>query len=151
METASRQYDQQLFKAAQPVVQPELPVRDRETWFVHRKQTALTFSDHIPVWLKPPPGKTLISTVRQEKPLQQKVRKRIRKKQADKQQEVAEEPAQQQLVAATDETGEPKPPVQTVARRSDAPVETAQGAARAVSGSGLAWHEGAFVSQLTSP
>ena len=70
----------------------------------------------IPVWLKPPPGKTLVSTVRQEKSLQQKVRKRIRKKQAEKQEEVAEESQQQQLVAATDETGEPEVPVQTVAR-----------------------------------
>ena len=99
METAWRQYDQQPFKASQPTVQA--PVRDREAWFVHL----------IPFWLKPPPG-----TVRQEKSLQQKVRKRIRKKQAEKQEEVAEESQQQQLVAATDETGEPEIPVQTVAR-----------------------------------
>ena len=67
MEAAWRHYDSQLYKAAQPVVQEDLPVRDREAWFVNRKQTVLTFSDQIPVWLKPPPGKMLVSTVRQER------------------------------------------------------------------------------------
>jgi len=78
---------------------------------VHRKQTALTFSDQIPVWLKPPPGKMLVSTVRQERALQQKVRKRARKKQAEQKQEAAEEAEEQQIVAATEELEEPEPPV----------------------------------------
>ena len=116
MDTAWRQYDQLLFKAGQPIVQSELPVRDREAWFVNRRETALTFNDQIPVWLKPAPGKTLVSTVRQEKALQQRRRKRMKKKQAEKQTASAEESGQQQLVAATDETEEPEAPVQAVAR-----------------------------------
>ena len=117
MEAAWRHYDSQLYKAAQPVVQEDLPVRDREAWFVNRKQTVLTFSDQIPVWLKPPPGKMLVSTVRQERALQQRVRKRARKKQAEQlKEEAAGEAAEQQMVAAEEELGEPEQPVETAAR-----------------------------------
>ena len=77
----------------------------------------MTFSDQIPVWLKPPPGKMLVSTVRQERALQQRVRKRARKKQAEQlKEEAAGEAAEQQMVAAEEELGEPEQPVETAAR-----------------------------------
>ena len=113
LETAWRLYDSQLFKAAQPVVQADLEVRDREAWFIHRKQTVLTFSDQIPVWLKPPPGRMLVSVVRQERALQQRRVKRLRKKQAEQQEQ---QPAQQSIVPHTEEPVEAEVPQETAAR-----------------------------------
>lgn len=63
LESSWRWYDRLLFQAAQPALQPGLPVRDRESWLLHRAGTALTFSDQIPVWLKPAPGRVLTSVV----------------------------------------------------------------------------------------
>ncbi|CAJ1455375.1 unnamed protein product, partial [Effrenium voratum] len=67
--TAWRLYDQNLYAAAQPDVQPELPVHDRESW--------------IPVWLLPPPSKLLTSVRRlQTAAEQRKVRQEQRKNKA---------------------------------------------------------------------
>ncbi|CAJ1333259.1 unnamed protein product, partial [Effrenium voratum] len=78
--TAWRLYDQNLYAAAQPDVQPELPVHDRESWVTHRRETGLTFSDQIPVWLLPPPSKLLTSVRRlQTAAEQRKVRHEQRK------------------------------------------------------------------------
>lgn len=46
LEAAWRWYDRTLFEAAQPVLQPGLPVRDRESFLLHRAGTALTFSEY---------------------------------------------------------------------------------------------------------
>jgi hypothetical protein len=74
----------------------------------------------------------LVSTVRQERALQQKVRKRARKKQAEQKQEAAEEAEEQQIVAATEELEEPEPPVETAARSpGQAPRWRVRQAARA--------------------
>ena len=98
METAWQIYDRQLWKASQPEVQPELPVRDREAWTVHRRETALTFSDQIPVWLKPPPGKVLVSVRKLETGVRRRQKRRQRRKQQEK--EAGKQAEQLQLVPA---------------------------------------------------
>ena len=76
-----RQYDWALFRAAQPKVQPSLYVRDWADWFYQRRATALTYSDQIPVWLRPGPGKLLTSVVRlAAAQAASKVRRRLRQK-----------------------------------------------------------------------
>ena len=79
MEKAWQAYDRLLYKASQPKLQEDLFVREREDFLMHRSQTDLVFSDQIPVWLKPAPGRLLTSTVRLERSrLQSQRRKKLR-------------------------------------------------------------------------
>ncbi|CAJ1449715.1 unnamed protein product [Effrenium voratum] len=124
--TAWRLYDQNLYAAAQPDVQPELPVHDRESWVTHRRETGLTFSDQIPVWLLPPPSKLLTSVRRLQTAAEQR---KVRQEQRKNKEPVTVEP---QTKTARESPG--KPPrwrVSLVARQavSDyfAPEETPRG------------------------
>ncbi|CAE7504265.1 unnamed protein product [Symbiodinium natans] len=64
LETAWRLWDLLLQQAASPTANETLPVRDFEAWVAHRQETAVTMSDQIPAWLKPSPGKVVMSVLR---------------------------------------------------------------------------------------
>ena len=119
-----RLYDYALWRASQAEVQPDLPVREPAQWVVQYRHTDLTFSDQIPVWLRPSPGRLLTSTVRLEQGLQaSKARKASRKAKAAAE-AAAQEQQQQQLAQAEEAEGAKE---QEAEQRQEAkPVQTAR-------------------------
>ena len=58
----------------------DLPVSDVEAWVMDRKNTWITMSDQVPVWLKPAAGKMVTSLVRLRASKEQQTQRRERRK-----------------------------------------------------------------------